>query len=169
MNGTSVSMLAIATVLLAATAFAQSQSTAQEHAEMQTAQFFVGKWNCMHTVGDFSGTYTTTYTATLDNAWLEQVYDFPATSEGGPVHAQYFLRYDGRIPQWVRFGAHSNAMYFGMVGKRSDNVWSWNYVLPGRTGSVVWTKKSDTEYTVDGPTYPQNGKMVTEHHGCRKV
>lgn len=72
------------------------------------------------------------------------------------------------VPQLVRFGAHSNAMYFGMVGKRSENVWSWNYVLPGRSGSVVWTKKSDTEYAVDGPTYPQDGKMVTEHHICKK-
>jgi len=42
-------------------------------------------------------------------------------------------------------------------------------VLPGRSGGAVWTKKSDTEYTVDGPSYPANGKMVTEHHTRRKV
>ena len=48
-------------------------------------------------------------------------------------------------------------------------VGKWSYILPGRTGSAVWTKKGDTEYTVDGPTYPSNGKMVTEHHDCRKI
>ena len=51
-----------------------------------------------------------------------------------------FLTYDGRLPQWVRFAAHSNAQHYGMVGKRVDNVWSWSYVLPGRSGSAAWTK-----------------------------
>ena len=169
MNRTSVSLVAVAWVLSAASASAQSRSL-QDQAEVQTAQFFVGKWNCKHTVGDFSGAYTTTYLSTLGGNWLEQVYDFPATGDGkAPVHAEYFLGYDGRVPQWVRFGAHSNAQYFGMIGKRADDVWSWSYILPGRSGSVVWTKQSDTEYTVDGPTYPNDGKMVTEHHDCRKV
>jgi hypothetical protein len=159
--------MTIAIVLAAATASAQTRRSAQE--EMQAAQVFLGKWACTHTVGDFSGTYTTTYTSALGSAWLEQVLDFPATGGDAPVHAEYFLSYDSRLPQWVRFGAHSNAQYYGMVGKRADNVWSWSYVLPGRSGSAVWTKKSDTEYTVDGPTYPANGKVVTEHHTCRKV
>ena len=169
MTRTSIVLLAIATVLAAGPASAQTRPTAQEQEEMRAAQFLVGKWNCAHTVGDFSGTYTTTYTSALGGTWIEQLYDFPAAGGDAPVHAEYFLSYDGRLPQWVRFGAHSNAQYYGMVGKRVDNVWSWSYVLPGRSGSVVWTKKSDTEYTVDGPTYPANGKMVTEHHTCRKV
>jgi hypothetical protein len=25
-----------------------------------------------------------------------------------------------------------------------------------------------SEYVVDGPTYPDNGKLVTEHHVCKK-
>ena len=166
MNRKYFALVAIA-VLTGGAASAQTRPTAQE--EMQFAQFLVGKWNCAHTVGDFSGTYTTTYTPALENAWIEQVYDFPATQEAAAVHTEYFLGYDVRVPRWVRFGAHSNAQYYGMYGKRTDNVWSWSYVLPGTTGSAVWTKKSDTEYTVDGPTYPANGKMVTEHHECRKV
>lgn len=169
MNRTSVSMAAIATVLSAVTAAAQTRPTAQEQAELQTAQFLVGKWTCRHTVGDFAGTYTTTFTSALGSTWLEQVQDFPASGGDAAVHTEYFFGYDGRLPQWVRFGAHSNAQYYGMIGKRADNVWSWSYVLPGRTGSAVWTKQADTEYTIDGPTYPQNGKMVTEHHDCRKV
>jgi hypothetical protein len=62
----------------------------------------------------------------------------------------------------------STGQYFAMLGKRVDNVWSWNYVLPGLCGSAVYTKKSDAEFTVDGPSYPENGKVVTEHHTCRK-
>jgi hypothetical protein len=34
---------------------------------------------------------------------------------------------------------------------------------------VTWTKKSDAEYAIDGPEYPQNGKLVTEHHLCKKL
>ena len=34
---------------------------------------------------------------------------------------------------------------------------------------ATFTKKSDSEYVVDGPTYPENGVRVTEHHVCRKV
>ena len=167
MDRTYVTLVGIAAVF--ATAPVSAQTRASDKDEMQLAQFLVGKWNCKHTVGDFSGTYTTTYTSAMGGAWIGQVYDFPATASEAPVHAEYFLSYDGRIPQWVRFGAHSNAQYYGMVGERLGNIWSWNYVLPGRSGSVVWTKKSDTEYAVDGPSYPQAGKMVTEHHTCTKA
>jgi hypothetical protein len=60
-------------------------------------------------------------------------------------------------------------MYFGMYSKpASDANWSWDYVLPGPNGHAVWTKKSDAEYTVDGPSYTENGKPVTEHHVCKK-
>ena len=55
-----------------------------------------------------------------------------------------------------------------MVGTLRDNIWYYGYVLPGTAGSAVYTKKSDSEYTVDGPEYPENGKMVTEHHRCTK-
>ncbi len=167
MNRTSIVSMAIATVLAAGPASAQTRPKDKE--EMQFAQFFVGRWDCKHSVGDFSGIYSTTYTPTMGNAWIEQVYDFPATGSDAPVHADYFLGYEARVNQWVRFGAHSNAQYYGMLGTRADNVWSWSYVLPGLSGRAVWTKQSDTEYTVDGPTYPANGKMVTEHHTCRKV
>ena len=167
MNRTSIMLMAIATVLAARPASAQTRPTAQE--EMHTAQFLVGKWNCAHTVGDFSGTYTTRYASALESTWIQQLYDFPAAGGDAPVHAEYFLGYDVRVDRWVRFGAHSNAQYYGMVGTRADKVWSWSYVLPGPAARAVWTKQSDTEYTVDGPSYPANGKMVTEHHTCRKV
>ncbi len=167
MNRTFFWLTAIAMVLIAVPAAAQTRLTAQD--EMRSAQFLVGRWSCADTVGEFAGTYTTTYTSALGSGWIQQVYDFPARGGEPPVHAEYFLNYDGRIPQWVRFGAHSNAQYYGMVGTRADNVWSWTYVLPGRSGSAVWTRKSDGEYTVDGPSYPAKGKMVTEHHTCRKV
>jgi len=167
MNRTSPVLAALAVVLIAAPGSAQTTPTAQQ--EMQSVQFLVGKWSCRHTVGDFSGTYATTYAATLGSAWLEQSYDFPATRDEAAVHADYFLGYDVRVDRWVRFGAHSNAQYYGMLGTRADNVWSWSYVLPGLAGRAVWTKQSDTEYTVDGPSYPANGKRVTEHHDCRKA
>lgn len=153
-------------LFLATSHQARAQSVASR--EMQAAQFFVGTWNCAHTVGDFSGTYKTTIANSLDNRWLKQTYDFPATSGGAPVRAEYFIGYDPRNGRWIRFGAMSDGLYFAMVAKRSGNTWPWTYVLPGTRGSAVYTEKSDSLYTVDGPSYEQNGKPVTEHHTCRK-
>ena len=70
MNRTSIMLMAIAAVLAAGPASAQTMPTAQQ--EMQSAQFLVGKWTCKHTVGDFSGTYPTTYASALGSAWLEK-------------------------------------------------------------------------------------------------
>jgi hypothetical protein len=162
-----VTLAALATLLLAAVASARGRSTAQQ--ELESAEFLVGTWHCSHTVGDFAGTYTTTVAKTLGNLWLKQTYDFPATGErAGAMQGEYFIGYDARSQRWVRFGAMSTGQYFAMLGKRADNVWSWNYVLPGQSGSAVYTKKSGAEYTVDGPSYPENGKLVSEHHICRK-
>lgn len=167
MKRTSGAFAAAATMLLAASSYAHVHPTARQ--EMQSAQFLVGTWSCSHTVGDFSGTYTTAFAKALGNFWLKQTYDFPAAGErAGAVHAEYFIGYDARSQRWVRFGAMSTGQYFAMVGKRGDNVWSWNYVLPGQSGSAVYTKKSDSDYTVDGPSYTENGTPVTEHHTCRK-
>ncbi|MDQ6689859.1 MAG: hypothetical protein M3Z18_05045 [Gemmatimonadota bacterium] len=167
MKGYSAKTALIAAIFLATVPSARAQSSAPE--EMQAAKFFVGTWNCAHTVGDFSGTYTTTISNALDNRWLKQTYDFPGTSDGGaPVRAEYFIGYDPRLQQWVRFGAMSDALYFVMVAKRTGNSWPWTYVLPGKGGSAVYTKRSDSQYTVDGPTYTQKGKQVTEHHTCKK-
>jgi hypothetical protein len=33
---------------------------------------------------------------------------------------------------------------------------------------AIFTKKSDSEYAIDGPSYPQDGVRVTEHHACKK-
>ena len=154
-------------VLVIVSALGAGPAAAQQ--ELQSAHFLVGNWSCTHKVGDFAGTYTTTFESALGGAWIKQVYDFPATKQGAAMHAEYFLGYDARVGRWVRFGAHNNAMYFGMVGKRAGSVWSWSYVLPGTSGSAEWTRQSDTAYTVDGPSYPDNGKMVTEHHACWKV
>jgi hypothetical protein len=162
----SVACAVVATLFLAASVSAQGPPTAPQ--ERQAAQFLVGTWRCSHTVGAFSGTYTTTFAPAFAGVWLRQSYDFPVTGEGGAAQAEYFIGYDARRDGWVRFGAMSTGQYFAMLGKRVDNVWSWNYVLPGLFGSAVYTKKSDTEFTVDGPSYPENGKPVTEHHICRK-
>jgi|GraSoiStandDraft_8_1057269.scaffolds.fasta_scaffold2088576_1 hypothetical protein len=33
---------------------------------------------------------------------------------------------------------------------------------------ATFAKKSDTEYTIEGPTYPEGVAKVTEHHICHK-
>jgi hypothetical protein len=57
-----------------------------------------------------------------------------------------------------------------------NSGWSWKYVsffprrMPESPGSdATFTKKSDAEYAVDGPSYEQNGVPVTEHHVCKKA
>ena len=166
MKGKSAMVTMVAASLLTAP-YAGGQSTARE--EMRSAQFFVGIWNCAHTVGDFSGTYKTTIANALEDRWLKQTYEFPGTSEGTPVRAEFYIGYDGRKKEWVWFGAMSDGLYFVMVAKRAGDSWAWTCVLPGQRGSAVYTKRSDSQYTVDGPTYMQNGKQVTEHHTCTKL
>ncbi|MFN2546945.1 MAG: hypothetical protein ABR567_05910 [Myxococcales bacterium] len=35
---------------------------------------------------------------------------------------------------------------------------------------AIFTRKSDSEYTIDGPSYEKaRGVRVTEHHVCRKM
>lgn len=166
MKGISVTFAATAALLLAVSSRAQGQAAVSQ--EMQAAQFFVGNWNCAHTVGDFSGTYKTTIANTLDGRWLKQTYDFPSTGDVAPVHGEFFIGYDDRNGKWVRFGAMSNGFYFVTVAKRNGRTWPWTYVLPGQGGSAVYTGQSDSVYTIEGPSYTQNGKPVTEHHTCRK-
>jgi len=154
--------------LLSATANA---GTDNGRTELDTSNYLVGTWNCAHTFGDDSGTYTTTYEKVFGGVWLKQTYSFAATRTEPAMQAEYFVGYDGNAKQWVRFGIMSDAMYFAMVGKRNDNTWSWGYVLPVQTksGAVIYTKQSDTHYTIDGPTYPRNGVVITEHHDCTKA
>jgi hypothetical protein len=161
-------VLAAAALLLAPASQAQAAPTAPD--AMRSVRFLVGSWNCAHTVGDFAGTYRETFADAFGGRWIKQVYDFPATRNEPAVHAEYFLEYDARVPRWVRFGAHSNGQYYGQYSTSAgDTVWVWNYVLPKPGGATsTWTKKSETEYTIDGPTYPENGKDVTEHHTCKK-
>ena len=159
---------ALGVAALAGSSGASAAPTAQEG--MGQIQFLVGTWNCAHTVGDFSGTYAETFAKALDGRWLKQTYEFPATSTEPAVRAEYFIEYDQRVPRWVRFGAHSNGQYYGMYSTSPVGpTWAWNYVLPTAKGTTTWTKRSNTEYTIDGPEYPENGKLVTEHHRCTKV
>ena len=156
----------VTTMLLAASSSVSADPGAPQ--EMKDAQFFLGTWSCTHTEGQVSGTYTTTITNALDNLWFKQTYDFAATSADPGFQAEYFFGYDPRVQRWVRFGAMSSGMYFAMVGKRTNDTWSWTYVLPAANASAVYTKKSDSEYTVEGPSYTMNGAPVTEHHVCKK-
>jgi len=163
-----MAFLVVLAMLFTASTKSRAQSSAQQ--EIKFAQFYVGRWTCAHTVGDFSGTYTTTIENSLGNRWLRQTYDFPTLgNSSGPAHAEYFIGYDPRNQTWLRFGAMTDGQYFAMRGKRIGDVWTWGYVLPGTSGSAVYTKKSDSEYTVDGPSYVENGKPVTEHHRCRRM
>jgi hypothetical protein len=160
-------LAALAAVLLAVPSRTHAQTAAQQ--ELKPVHYLVGTWSCAHTVGDFSGTYTTSFTTALDDRWLKQRYDFPATKTEPAWYGEFYLGYDARVPRWVRFGAMSTGQYFGMVSKdASVTTMSWAYRLPGPNASATWTKRSDSEFTIDGPSYPENGKPVTEHHVCKK-
>jgi hypothetical protein len=76
----------------------------------------------------------------------------------------------------VRFLAVSNGLYFPIRMTDTANGWSYKYIdyfaktIPQEPteGDATFTKKSDTEYLIDGPTYPENGTQVMEHHSCHK-
>ena len=69
----------------------------------------------------------------------------------------------------------SDGFWAAMRMTETDSGFSWKYVslskdrkpeTPGTDATL--TRRSDTEYAIDGPTYPENGVSVTEHHLCRK-
>jgi hypothetical protein len=155
---------------------AQKKPTAKE--KMAAVNYLIGSWSCEHTVGDFSGKYTTNYTKVLGGRWLKQTYDFPPGQFGGgneSVTAEALIGFDEYWGQWLRFFGTSHGDYFPLRMKETPSGWEYTYVSffgskrdSGKT-DATFTKKSDTEYTIDGPTYPENGKEVTEHHICHKL
>jgi hypothetical protein len=166
-----------ATLLSVLAAPVQSNPAPQE---LTTVDYLVGTWNCAHTVGTFSGTYRTTYAKVLGGNWLQQTYDFPAQTAKGrndPAStAVALMGYDERRQTWVRFFANSGGQYFPIRMTDTGNGWSWKYsTFFTRTtpetpqADATFTRKSDAEYTIDGPTYPQEGTIVTEHHVCKKA
>lgn len=168
---------AVLTAMLFTFSCAYASPTSRQ--EIESVHYLVGTWNCAHTVGTFSGAYTTTYSYALDNLWLKQTYNFPPKQLAPTaVQAEYFMGYDEQRQGWVRFGAMSTGQYFAIRMTDTGSGWAWKYktlfqtARPETPGSdATFTKKSDSEYTVDGPTYKQDGTgpTVTEHHICKKV
>jgi len=155
----------------------QQKPTAKE--KMATVRYLVGSWKCAHTVGDFSGQYTTQYTQALGDRWLKQTYDFPPRQFGGDneraVTGEALIGYDEDWGQWVRFFATSHGEYFSIRMKDTGNGWAYRYVSffgskpEAPEADATFTRKSATEYVIDGPTYPEKGRQVTEHHDCHKL
>jgi hypothetical protein len=178
-----LSIAALATLFTAMvaadTALHAQEKTATVEQKIASLDYLVGTWGCGHTVGTFSGKYTTTYAKVLGNRWLKQTYDFPpqqtADRNEPGITAETLIGFDERRQAWVRFFANSIGQYFAIRMTETGTGWSWKYVsfFP-RTkpetsdADATFTKRSDTEYTIDGPTYPENGTQVTEHHSCRK-
>jgi hypothetical protein len=156
----------------------EAKATAEQ--QLERVGYLVGAWNCAHTVGTFSGTYRTTYAKVLGAHWLQQTYDFPAMTIAGRTDpastAVALMGFDERRQTWVRFFANSGGQYFPIRMNDTGDGWAWKYstffnrTTPETPGAdATFMRRSATEYTIDGPTYPQNGVIVTEHHVCRKV
>jgi hypothetical protein len=159
---------------------AQPGATAARQQKIASVDYLVGSWSCAHTVGTFSGKYTTAYAKVLGNLWLKQTYDFPPEQAAGRVSpavaAEALIGYDEPRQAWVRFFANSLGQYFAIRMTETADGWSWKYVSFFKTtrpetpdADATLTKKSATEYTIDGPSYQENGTRVTEHHSCRKL
>jgi hypothetical protein len=156
----------------------QDKATAEQ--KLASVDYLIGTWNCAHTVGTFSGTYRTTYSKILGAHWLQQTYNFPAVTTAGRTEpastAVALMGFDEPRQTWVRFFANSGGQYFPIRMSDTGNGWEWKYstffvrTKPETPGpDATLTRKSATEYEILGPTYPQNGTIVTEHHVCRKV
>lgn len=158
----------------------ESRQASTAAREMMSVSYLIGRWNCAHTVGNFSGTYTTTYSRALGDRWLRQIWDFPARNAGngneGAVSAEALMGYDERRQAWIRFFANSLGQHFEIRMTDTPDGWSFNYTSffprtkpEAQKPDAIFAKKSDTEYTIDGPTYPEGTTEVTEHHTCHKT
>ncbi len=168
--------LAIASVLFTgASSSAKATSTAPQ--EIQSRRYLIGSWNCSYTVGSHAGTYTTIWSTALNDMWLKQTYDQPPSGGEPGFKSEYYIGYDELNQAWVRFGAMTTGQYFAIrMTDSGDGGWQWKYVSffrrqkPETPGiDATFTKRSDAEYRIDGPTYPENGQTVTEHHVCKKA
>jgi len=155
--------------LIAAAALAQQQ-------KMDSVRWLAGNWNCHHTVGDFSGDYTTTFASVLGGLWLRQTYDFPAAKDDPARQADSLIGYDPRRQYWVRFFAMSTGDWFATRMTETERGWAWKYVSFSKDrkpetpeSDAVFTHRSDSEYAIDGPSYEKAGTRVTEHHVCKKM
>ena len=157
--------------------FAAALAAMTPQEAVDTHAYLIGSWNCTFTVGDQGGYYTTTWSRALDGMWLKQSYDQPKQPRAEAFKAEYFVGYDPRFGQWVRMGAMTTGQYFIIRMADTPDGWGWKYVSafrPPRPDNAafdtVFSRKSDTYYTVDGPTYRSDkGVMETEHHQCRKA
>ena len=174
------SRLPIAVIGLLFALLIPAYATPTTKQELASVNYLVGTWNCDHTVGDFAGKYRTTYSKALGDMWLKQTYDFPATTTAGQqepaITAETLIGYDERRQAWVRFFANSKGQYFAIRMNDTGSGWSWKYVsffkrMTPETPDpdATLTKKSNTEYVIDGPSYQLNGTRVTEHHMCEKM
>jgi len=153
---------------------------------LATRQFLIGTWNCTFTVAPTDGSapvqqgpYTTTWANALDGTWLRQTYDQPSGPKEEPFRAEYFIGYDQARQSWIRFGVSSTGMYFAIrMTEDGNGGWTWKYVglfprktatPPSDTPDASFTRVSDTEYRIEGPTYPDGGVQVAEHHNCKKT
>ena len=134
---------AVAAAFFAAAASAETSPVPQQ--KIASVQYLVGTWSCAHTVGTFAGTYTTTYAKAVGDLWLKQTYDFPpGQADREPaVRGEFLMGYD--------------ESFFKTQNPETPD------------SDATFTRKSDSEYAVDGPSYEQNGTRVTEHHVCKKA
>lgn len=162
-------LVASAILLLAVSSAARASPSVSE--AMQSVQYLVGTWNCAHTVGDFSGTYVMSFAKDLGDRWLKQTWDFPATATDPEIHSEYFLGYDPRLPGWIHFGApHQRSV----LCDENDEPGQRTLVVAVRASWHQWQCDMDQEVgrrvrDRRPPEYPQDGKLVTEHHLCKKL
>ncbi len=143
--------------------------------KLVSKQWLLGTWKCEDTVGDFHGTYDTSWSTTLDDRWLRQTWDFPARGGKPALKAEALMSYDARRDFWVRFFAMSDGFWAAMRMTETKDGFTWKYVSLAKNRKpetdvpdATLIRRSDQEYVIEGPTYPEGGKMVTEHHVCRK-
>jgi hypothetical protein len=174
--GLGAGLIALAAIGAQSNAAPQKPTVDQE---MASAGYLIGNWSCAHQVGTFSGTYKTSFKKVLGGKWLEQTYYFPAQVNQGKKNpastATALMGYDEGRQTWVRFFANSHGQYFPIRMTDSVNGWAWKYSTlfirknPETPGAdAAFTRKSDREYVIEGPTYPLEGTTVTEHHVCKK-
>lgn len=173
-----LAMLSVTAIPRRSNATPPEKATAQQ--KIQSVDYLVGTWNCTHTVGTFSGTYTTTFSKVLGDLWLKQTYDFPprktADHNDPRITAEALMGFDESRQTWIRFFANSLGQYFAIRMTDTKNGWAWKYsTFFVRTKPETaepdahFIRKSNTEYMIEGPTYPEDGTLVTEHHTCHKM
>lgn len=83
-------------------------------------------------------------------------------------HGEYVIGHDARTKQWARLGAMDDGSYWVMAAPRHEDTLTYSYMSSAASAKTLYIRRGPDAYVVERPSYPEHGKIITEHHSWRR-